>query len=151
MDLIELKTLQDWVVERKLRTVPGVADVAVLGGKTKEFQAEIDLDRMMAYGVTLPQVINAIAAGNSNVGGRTIAMGEQSVNVRGLGVVRSLEDIGNIVLTQQGGVPVLLSDVARIQIGFVPRLGIAGRDDKTDIIFGIVLMQKLECTMEVVT
>jgi cobalt-zinc-cadmium resistance protein CzcA len=151
MDLIELKTLQDWVVERKLRTVPGVADVAVLGGKTKEFQAEIDLDRMMAYGVTLPQVINAIASGNSNVGGRTIAMGEQSVNVRGLGVVRSLEDIGNIVLTQQGGVPVLLSDVAKIQIGFVPRLGIAGRDDKTEIIFGIVLMQKLERTMEVVT
>src|SRR6202008_1189202 len=87
----------------------------------------------------------------SNVGGRTIALGEQSVNVRGLGVVGSLDDIGKIVLTQQGGVPVLLSDVAKIQIGFTPRLGIAGQDDKTDIIFGIVLMQKLERTMEVVT
>ena len=151
MDLIELKTLQDWVVERKLRIVPGVADVAVLGGKTKEFQAEIDLNRMMAYGLTLPQIITAISAGNSNVGGRTIAMGEQSVNVRGLGVIGSLDDIGNIVLTQQGGVPVLLSDVAKVQIGFTPRLGIAGRDDTTDIIFGIVLMQKLERTMDVVT
>ncbi|MFL6934493.1 MAG: efflux RND transporter permease subunit [Xanthobacteraceae bacterium] len=151
MDLIELKTLQDWVVERKLRTVPGVADVTVLGGKTKEFQAEVDLNRMMAYGITLPQIIAAISASNTNVGGRTIAMGEQSVNVRGLGVVSSLEDIGNIVLTQQGGVPVLLSDVARVQIGFTPRLGIAGRDDVTDIIFGVVLMQKLERTMEVVT
>src|SRR5438552_925710 len=151
MDLIELKTLQDWVVERKLRTVAGVADVAVLGGKTKEFKAEIDLNRMMAYGMTLPQVLTAITAGNSNVGGRTIAIGEQSVNVRGLGVVRSLEDIGNIVLTQQGGVPVLLSDVAKVQIGFTPRLGIAGRDGVTDVIFGIVLMQKLERTMEVVT
>src|SRR5215813_9143218 len=151
MDLIELKTLQDWVVERKLRTVPGVADVAVLGGKTKEFQAEIDLDRMMAYGVTLPQIITAISASNINVGGRTIAMGEQSVNVRGLGIVSSLEDIGNIVLTQQAGVPVLLSDVAKVQIGFTPRLGIAGRDETTDIIFGVVLMQKLERTMEVVT
>ncbi|MFL6806383.1 MAG: efflux RND transporter permease subunit [Xanthobacteraceae bacterium] len=151
MDLIELKTLQDWVVERKLRTVPGVADVTVLGGKTKEFQAEVDLNRMMAYGITLPQIITAISASNTNVGGRTIAMGEQSVNVRGLGVVSSLEDIGNIVLTQQGGVPVLLSDVARVQIGFTPRLGIAGRDDVTDIIFGVVLMQKLERTMEVVT
>src|SRR5438874_1457895 len=150
MDLIELKTLQDWVVERKLRTVAGVADVAVLGGKTKEFQAEIDLNRMMAYGITLPLVLNAISAGNSNVGGRTIAIGEQSVNVRGLGVVRSLEDIGNIVLTQQGGVPVLLSDVAKVQIGFTPRLGIAGRDGVTDIIFGIVLMQKLERTMDVI-
>src|SRR5256714_11585093 len=111
MDLIELKTLQDWLVERKLRTVAGVADVAVLGGKTKEFQAEIDLNRMMAYGITLPQVLNAISAGNSNVGGRTIAIGEQSVNVRGLGVVGSLPDIGNIVLSQQNGVPVLPSDV----------------------------------------
>src|SRR5262249_41455372 len=128
-----------------------VADVSVLGGKTKEFQAEIDLNKMMAYGLTLPQIITAISAGNSNVGGRTIAMGEQSVNVRGLGVIGSLEDIGNIVLTQQGGLPVLLSDVAKVQVGFTPRLGIAGRDGTTDIIFGIVLMQKLERTMEVVT
>ena len=151
MDLIQLKTLQDWVVERKLRTVPGVADVTVLGGKTKEFQAEIDLNRMMAHGLTLPQVITAISAGNSNVGGRTIAVGEQQVTVRGIGVVGTLRDISNIVLTQQGGVPVLLSDVAKVRIGFTPRLGIAGRDDTTDIIFGIVLMQKLERTMEVVT
>ena len=101
----------------------------VLGGKTKEFQAEIDLNRMRAYGLTLPQIINAISASNSNVGGRTIAIGEQSVNVRGLGVIESLKDIGNIVLTQQGGLPVLVSDVAKVQIGFTPRLGIAGRDD----------------------
>ena len=151
MGLIELKTLQDWVVERQLRTVAGVADISPLGGKTKEFQAEIDLNRMMAYGLTLPQIITAISAGNSNVGGRTIAIGEQSVTVRGLGVIRSLDDIRNIVLTQQGGVPVLLSDVAKVQIGFVPRLGIAGQDDTTDILFGIVLMQKLERTMDVVT
>src|SRR5882672_7409852 len=150
MDLIELKTLQDWVVERQLRSVPGIADVSVLGGKTKEFQAEVDLNKLMAYGLTLPQIVAAISAGNSNVGGRTIAMGEQSVNVRGLGVIGSLDDIGNIVLTQQGGVPVLLSDVAKIQVGFTPRLGIAGRDATTDIIFGIVLMQKLERTMDVV-
>src|SRR5215211_6836917 len=151
MDVMRLKTLQDWVVERKLRTVPGVADVAVLGGKTKEFQAEVDLNRMMAYGLTLPQIITAISASNTNVGGRTIAMGEQSVNVRGLGVVSSLEDIGNIVLTQHGGVPVLVSDIAKVQIGFTPRLGIAGRDEQTDTIYGIVLMQKFERTMEVVT
>src|SRR5205823_2046398 len=150
MDLIELKTLQDWVVERKLRTVAGVADVAVLGGKTKEYQAELDLNRMMAYSMTLPQVLTAISVGNSNVGGRTIAIGEQSVNVRGLGVVGSLDDIGNIVLNQVNGIPVLLSDIAKVQIGFTPRLGIAGRDDKTDVVTGIVLMQKLERTMDVV-
>jgi cobalt-zinc-cadmium resistance protein CzcA len=150
MDVMQLKTLQDWVVERKLRIVPGVADVNVLGGKTKEFQVEIDLNRMMAYGMSLPQIITAISANNSNVGGRTISMGEQSVNVRGLGVVSSLDDIGRIVLSQQGGVPVLLSDVAKVQIGFTPRLGIAGRDEKTDVVTGIVLMQKLERTMDVV-
>src|SRR6266571_4457364 len=150
MDVMQLKTLQDWVVERRLRIVPGVSDVLVLGGKTKEFQAEIDLNRMRAFGVSAPQIINAIATNNANVGGRTIAMGEQAVNVRGVGVVRSLEDIGNIVLTQQGGLPVLVSDVAKMQIGFTPRLGIAGRDDTTDIVTGIVLMQKFERTMDVV-
>jgi heavy metal efflux system protein len=150
MDVMRLKTLQDWVVERKLRLVPGVADVAVLGGKTKEFQAEINLDRMMAYGLTLPQIMTAISASNSNVGGRTIAIGEQSVNVRSIGVISSMDDIGNIVLTQQGGVPVLVSDVAKVRIGFAPRLGLAGRDDKTDVVTGIVLMQKLERTMDVV-
>ena len=151
MDLIQLKTIQDWVVERKLRIVPGVADVAVLGGKTKEYQAEIDLDRMRAYGLTLPQIISAISTSNSNVGGRTITIGEQSVNVRGVGALGSVNDIDNIVISQQGGLPIILKDVARNQIGFTPRLGIAGRDGQDDIIFGIVLMQKLERTMDVVT
>ncbi|HWL31365.1 MAG TPA: efflux RND transporter permease subunit, partial [Xanthobacteraceae bacterium] len=151
MDLIQLRTLQDWVVERRLRLVPGVSDVLVLGGKTKEFQAEIDLNRMRAFGLTLPQIMNAISASNSNVGGRTISLGEQSVNVRGLGVLTSLKDIGNIVLTQQGGLPVLLSDVAKVQVGYRPRLGMAGRDETTDVVNGIVLMQKFERTMEVVT
>jgi heavy metal efflux system protein len=150
MDVMRLKALQDWVVVRKLRLVPGVADVAVLGGKTKEFQAEINLDRMMAYGLTLPQIMTAISASNSNVGGRTIAIGEQSVNVRSIGVITSMDDIGNIVLTQQGSVPVLVSDVAKVQIGYAPRLGLAGRDDTTDVVTGIVLMQKLERTMDVV-
>ena len=150
MDVLQLKTLQDWVVERKLRIVPGVADVLVLGGKTKEYHAEIDLDRMVAYGLTLPQIMTAISNSNANVGGRTVSIGEQAVNVRGVGVLGSLQDIGNIVVTQQGGVPVLLSDVAKIQIGFTPRLGLAGRDDTTDIVTGIVLMQKFERTMEVV-
>jgi heavy metal efflux system protein len=151
MDLIQLKTLQDWVVERKLRIVPGVADVSPLGGKTKEYQAEIDLDRMRAYGLTLPQIINAISTSNANVGGRTIAVGEQSVNVRGVGALGSISDINNIVVSQQGGLPVVLSDLAHNQVGFTPRLGIAGRDNQDDILFGIVLMQKLERTMDVVT
>ena len=151
MSVMQLKTLQDWVVERRLRIVPGVADVAVLGGKTKEYQVEIDLGRMRSFGLSMPQIMAALSTGNANVGGRTISVGEQSVNVRSVGVVSSLKDIGNIVLTQYGGLPVLLSDVAKIQIGFTPRLGIAGRDEQTDTLFGIVLMQKLERTMDVVT
>ena len=150
MDLLQLKTIEDWVVERRLRIVPGVADISSLGGKTKEYQAEIDLNKMMSYGLTLPQIITALSVSNSNVGGRTIALGEQSVNVRGIGVIGSVGDIEKTVLTQRNGVPVLLSDVARVQIGYTPRLGIAGRDDKTDVIFGIVLMQKLERTMDVI-
>src|ERR1041384_2496557 len=138
MDLIELRTLQDWTVERRLRLVPGVSDVLVLGGKTKEFQAEIDLNRMRAYGLTLPQIINAISSSNSNVGGRTISLGEQAVNVRGIGIITSVKDMDNIVLTQQNGFPVLLSDVAKSQVGHRPRLGMAGRDDVTDVVNGIV-------------
>jgi heavy metal efflux system protein len=151
MDLIQLKTIQDWVVERKLRIVPGIADISPLGGKTKEYQAEIDLARMRSYGLTLPQIINAISTSNANVGGRTIAVGEQSVNVRGVGALGSISDINNIVVSQQGGLPVLLSDISHNQVGFTPRLGIAGRDNQDDILFGIVLMQKLERTMDVVT
>jgi cobalt-zinc-cadmium resistance protein CzcA len=151
MDLIQLKTIQDWVVERKLRIVPGIADISPLGGKTKEYQAEIDLDRMRSYGLTLPQIISAISTSNANVGGRTIAVGEQSVNVRGVGALGSISDINNIVVSQQGGLPVVLSDISRNQVGFTPRLGIAGRDNQDDILFGIVLMQKLEHTMDVVT
>lgn len=151
MDVMELKTIQDWVVERKLRIVPGVADVAVMGGNTKEYQVEVDLNRMMSFGLTLPQIISSISTGNANVGGRTISIGEQSANVRGIGVITSLDDIGNIVLSQQGGVPVLLSDVAKIGVGFRPRIGMSGRDGTTNTVTGIVLMQKLERTMEVVT
>ncbi len=151
MSAMELKTLQDWVVERRLRLVPGVADVAVLGGDTREYQVEIHPNKLMAYGFTLPQVMTAISTSNENVGGRTITIGAQGVNVRGLGVITSLEDIGNIVLVQRGGVPVLLSDVASVNIGSRPRLGMSGRDGVTNTITGIVLMQKLERTMDVVT
>jgi heavy metal efflux system protein len=150
MDSMRLKTIQDWIVERRLRMVPGVADVAVMGGSTKEYQVEVDLNRMMSYGVTLPQIISALSASNTNVGGGTISIGAQTVNVRGIGVVSSTSDIGNVVLTQQAGVPVLVSDVANVSIGRRPRLGMSGRDGATDTVTGIVLMQKLERTMDVV-
>src|SRR5205085_2915815 len=101
-------------------------------GRDYHFVRQQTLNRLKD--AVLPAIMTAISASNSNVGGRTIAIGEQSVNVRSIGVISSMDDIGNIVLTQQGGVPVLVSDVAKVQIGFAPRLGLAGRDDKTDVV-----------------
>ncbi len=150
MDVTQLKTLQDWVVERKLRIVPGVADVLVLGGKTKEYQAEIDLNKMVAHGLSLPQIISAISRATPMSAAAPCRSASSRLTCAVSASLGSMEDIGNIVLTQQGGVPILLSDIAKIQIGFTPRLGMAGRDDTTDIVTGIVLMQKFERTMEVV-
>ncbi len=120
-------TLQDWVVERRLRIVPGVSDVLVLGGKTKEFQAEIDLNRMRAYGLTLPQIIarDLGRATPTSAAARSRSASSRSTCAASASSARSRTS-SNIVLTQQGGVPVLLSDVAKVQIGFRPRLGIVG-------------------------
>jgi heavy metal efflux system protein len=147
--LTELKTLQDWVLERRFKTVPGVIDVVGWGGLTKEYHVEVDLNKLTAYHIPLPQVLTAITNSNQNVGARTLNIGQQSADVRGIGLIHSREDLTNIVLTQVGGTPVLLKDVARAEIGYTPRLGIAGRDDQPDIVEGIVLMRRGEQTTEV--
>ncbi len=148
-DLIELKTLQDWVLQRRFKTVPGVIDVVGWGGLRKEYHVDIDMNKLLAYHIPLSQVLAAIANGNSNVGARTLDLGEQSANVRGLGLIQSVEDLVHIVLTQSGGNPVLLRDVAYVEIGHAPRLGIAGRDGDADVVEGIVLMRRGEKTREV--
>ena len=147
--LAELKTLQDWVLERRFKTVPGVIDVVGWGGMTKEYHVDIDLDKLEAYRLPLSQVISAVGNSNINVGARTLDIGEQSANVRGIGLIRSVADIDNIVLTQSGGTPVLLRDVGRAEVGHAPRLGIAGRDGDADVVEGIVLMRRGEKTREV--
>jgi heavy metal efflux system protein len=148
--LMDLKMLQDWVLERRFKTVPGVIDVVGWGGLTKEYHVDVDLHQLAAYHLPLPQVLAAIANSNLNVGARTLDIGQQSANVRGIGLIRSLADINNIVLTQSGGTPVLLQDVARAEIGHTQRLGIAGRDGDSDIVEGIVLMRRGEKTLEVI-
>ncbi len=148
--LTDLKTLQDWVLERRFKTVPGVIDVVGWGGLTKEYHVEVDLHKLAAYHMPLPQVLTAIANSNLNVGARTLDIGQQAANVRGLGLIRSLEDIEDIVLTQAGGTPVLLKDVARAEIGHTQRLGVAGRGGDSDIVEGIVLMRRGEKTLEVI-
>jgi cobalt-zinc-cadmium resistance protein CzcA len=148
--LTELKTIQDWVLERRFKTVPGVIDVVGWGGLSKEYHVDIDLEKLDAHHLPLSQVIAAVGNSNINVGARTLEIGEQSANVRGLGLIRSLADIENIVLTQSSGTPILLRDVARAEIDHTPRLGIAGRGADADVVEGIVLMRRGEKTREVV-
>jgi cobalt-zinc-cadmium resistance protein CzcA len=140
--VIDLKTLQDWVIARRFRAVPGVIDVTGWGGKTKTFEIQIDREKLVAYGLTLPQVLQALTNSNINVGGNTVDMGQQSAVVRGVGLIRSMSDIQNTMLTAANGTPVLLSDIAQVMVGNKPRLGIAGRDNENDIVQGIVLMRR---------
>src|ERR1700676_679824 len=159
--LTNLRTVQDWVLQRRLLTVPGVVQVNTWGGTTKEYDVEVDLHKLDAYNVTLPQVISALGAANVNVGGRTINVGQQSVNVRGVGLMDSggttdltqgykVQDIENAMLAQSSGVPIFVKDVAKISVGHVPRLGKAGRDHDDDVVAAIVIMNRTLHTNDVV-
>ncbi len=148
--LTNLRTLQDWVIQRRLLNVHGVAQVVAWGGTTKEYQVRINPDKLEAYHVTVPQVLTALGNANINVGGRTVDFGQQSVNVRGIGLIHSVKDIENVVLAQTNGVPVTVGDVAHCQIGYVPRLGEAGRDNQDDVVTAIVVMNRTMQTNEVV-
>jgi cobalt-zinc-cadmium resistance protein CzcA len=148
--LTDLRTIQDWVVTRRMLTVPGVVMDVTWGGTTKEYHVEADPKKLEGYGISLQQLLTAVGNANSNVGGRTVSVGDQSVNVRGLGLVGSLDDIRNIVITQQGSLPVSVKDVATVSEGFVPRLGEAGKDNVNDVVTGIVVMNRTLHTNEVV-
>jgi heavy metal efflux system protein len=140
--VMDLKTLQDWVIARRFRAVSGVIDVTGWGGKTKTFEIQIDRQKLVAYGLTLPQVLQTLNNSNINVGGNTVNIGQQSAVVRGVGLIRSMSDIRNTMLTAANGTPVFFSDIAEIVVGNKPRLGIAGRDEQDDIVQGIVLMRR---------
>jgi cobalt-zinc-cadmium resistance protein CzcA len=145
--VLDLKTLQDWVLQRRFRAVPGVIDVTGWGGKTKTYELQIDVNKLIAYGITLPQMLQTLNNSNINVGGSTINIGAQVAVVRGVGLIRSLDEIRNTMLTQTGGVPVVVSDVASVVVSNQPRLGIAGKDTDDDIVQGIVLMRRGEKSM----
>ena len=144
--LRDLKTAQDWIIARQFKQVPGVIDVVGFGGETKEYHVEVDPYRLRGHGATLSQLTTAISNANQNVGGQRIPLGEQAYTVRGLGLIRSLKDIGDIVIFAQKGVPVRVRDVATVRIGHSPRLGVVGRDDEPDIVEGIILMRYGEKT-----
>ncbi|WP_424627069.1 efflux RND transporter permease subunit [Bradyrhizobium sp. SYSU BS000235] len=142
--VLDLKTLQDWVLQRRFRAVPGVIDVTAWGGKTKTYELQVDFNKLIAYGLTLPQLLQAVSNSNINVGGNTVNIGAQSAVVRGVGSIRSVDDLATTMVAQSGGNPVLVRDVANVTIGSKPRLGIAGMDMDDDIVQGIVLMRRGE-------
>ncbi len=140
--VMDLKTLQDWVVKRRLRAVPGVIDVTSFGGKTKTFEIRVDFEKLVAFGLTLPQLIDTLNKSNINVGGQTINSGMQSAVVRGVGLIHSIDNIRDTMVTQVEGNPVRVSDIGEVIVGHEPRLGIIGLADDDDIVEGIVLMRR---------
>jgi cobalt-zinc-cadmium resistance protein CzcA len=155
--LTNLRTVQDWIVLRRLSTIPGIVQVNSWGGTTKEFDVEVNPQKLEAFNVTIPQMLTALGNANINVGGREIRIGQQSINIRGVGLIDDggnddltqgykVGDIENVVLGQFNGVPVLVKDVANVKVGFVPRLGICGRDNEDDVVASIVVMSRVEET-----
>ena len=145
----DLRSIEDWVVERALRMAPGVADVVSRGGFVKQYQVNVDLARMRAYGVTLQQVFTALSRGNANAGGNYLEEGEQQYLIRGVGLLKSADDIGTIVVSEHAGTPLLVRDIAQVTVGALPRQGLVGRNDDDEVVTGIVLMRKGENPSEV--
>src|ERR1700749_791216 len=159
--LTNLRTLQDYVVARRFLTIPGVVQINAWGGTTKQFNVDADLQKLEAYNITIPQLVTALGNANINVGGREITIGQQSVNSRGVGLVDSggdddvtkgykVRDIENIVLSQSNGRPIQVKDVATVSVGYVPRLGIGGRDHDDDIAAAIVVMGRTQHTNDII-
>ena len=140
----DLRTVEDWVIERALRQVPGVADVVAMGGFIKQYEVQPDLDKLRAYKLTFQNLLDALGRGNSNAGGSYVAQGQQQFAIRGIGLLRSADDIGRIVVASRNGTPILIRDLAEVKIGSVPRLGIVGQDLDDDVVTGIVIMRKGE-------
>ena len=145
----ELRTYQDWVAVRQLRLVPGVADVVSLGGLVKQYEVRPDLARLRDYKITLTQLSTAVQRGNANAGGSYVEQGRQQYLIRGIGLFTGPEDIENVVVAERGGTPILVKQLARVDIGAVPRQGIAGQDADDDVVTGVVLMRRGENPAEV--
>jgi len=152
-DNMALKSLEDWTLEKQFKSVPGVVDVSSFGGMTREYQIQIDPEKLIAYGLSIAQVEQQLAANNVNAGGSFIEAGSQQINVRSVGLFTSTDDIANTVLKAQNGTPLLVKDIATVQQGSKIRLGQIGKAirredgkliDDPDTIEGVVLMQKGE-------
>ena len=143
-NLMELRTLQDWVVARHLKTAQGVEDVASYGGFIKAYVVRVMPEDLIKYGVTLSQVTDALSKSNINVGARTIELGDQYYMVRGLGLIKSLEDIENNVVSYKNGKAILIKNIAQVSLGNIPRTGIVIHNHNDDAVMGIVLIRRDE-------
>ena len=146
---MELKTFEDWVVEPQFKSVPGVADDSGFGGGTMQYQVLLDPARVASVGLSVAQVESALTANNDNAGGGFYSQGGQFYYVRGLGRIATLEDIGNVVLAVHDGVPVLVKDVGRVEVGIAPRLGEFGFESQDDAVEGVILLRTGEKTQDV--
>ena len=140
----ELRTLQDWVVEKQMRQVQGVADVVIMGGTIKQYEVNPNLAKLRDYKVTLNQLFTALQRANSNAGGGGVTQGRQQYLVRSLGSFRTSADIGQVVVTENKGTPVLVRDIAEVRVSGAPPQGLVGQNDIDDIVNGIVVMRKGE-------
>ncbi len=142
--VMDLKTIQDWILERRFKALPGVIDVSGWAGKTKTYQITADQNKLVAYGITIPQILQALNNANINVGGQTVNFGPQAAVVRGVGLIHTMDDIRNTMLSANNGSPIRIKDIGVVEVGYQPRLGIVGQDKDQDIVQGIVLMRRGE-------
>jgi heavy metal efflux system protein len=147
-DLIREKEVEDWICEKQLKTVPGVLDVSGFGGLTKEYHVDLDPAKLTHYAIPLSQVMAAIQNSNTNSGGSYLNVGQQAFDVRGIGLIHSLDDIRNIVLASNKSTPIRISNVGDVSVGWSPRLGIVGMNYQDEVVSGIVLMRKYGNTLK---
>ena len=147
-DLIGEKEIADWVLEKQMKTVPGVIDVSTFGGLTKQYHDDVDPEKLIHYQVPLSTLSAAIANANTNVGGNYLRVGMQAFNVRGIGFIHTLDDIRNVMLSSSNGTPIRVRDVSNVEVGYAPRLGIVGMNERSEVVEGIVLMRKYGDTLK---
>src|ERR1035438_3694398 len=137
----DLKVLEDWVLERHYRSIQGVADDSGFGGTTMQYQVLLDPNKLFAYGVNVPQIFTQLGNNNANAGGGFYSQGGQFYYIRGLGLVRDIEDINNIIIQEKNGIPVRVKDLAQVKLGYAPRLGQFGYMKQNEAVEGVILMR----------
>lgn len=145
----ELRTIQDWIIRRQLMSVPGVAEINTLGGHLKQFEISINPDKLRSSSLTITELFDALEKNNENTGGSYIEKGDNAYFIRGLGLVGNISDIENIVVKNVGGVPLLIRDIATVNIGSATRYGAATRDGEGEVVVGVVMMLKGQNSAEV--